>query len=426
VKTASTQLEAFLETGLPFFMADLYDITPVGGSTFRATSFDRPISYGGNTYPVARYGSNAPCLERSAVKMAVGLVASKLDIEVKAGPDALVAGQPFLQQLAAGFFANAAVTVRRAFMTYGDVHYNDGIPNGAAICNLTGAPGGTGDGTLVWFAGTVGTVSDITPLAAKIEVRDIVYQLNRPTPKDLISPGCWHALFDAGCTLNSSSFTTTGAVSAGCTTTVIQTGLTNDVGIPTSPTSAPTMTHANTGVTLAAATYYAVATYTTALGETLASPEGSNACPPNNVPTVTGPGSVTGSTGWNCYIGLQSGNEQKQNGIPIPIGTTYTVPNNGIYLTGITPPAFPTSGYWSQGVITFTSGANNGLSAFVEASASSGAVKLRTPLPVAPTVGDTFSIIPGCDKSQATCKGKFNNLAHFTGFPFVPTPESGL
>lgn len=81
--------------------------------------------------------------------------------------------------------------------------------------------------------------------------------------------------------------------------------------------------------------------------------------------------------------------------------------------------------YYALGVITFTSGANNGLSATVKAhSNTNGTLTLVAPLLSTPATGDTFTIVPGCDKVQATCSSKFSNLAHFGGFPYVPVPET--
>lgn len=81
--------------------------------------------------------------------------------------------------------------------------------------------------------------------------------------------------------------------------------------------------------------------------------------------------------------------------------------------------------YFALGVLTFTSGALNGVGRTVKSSTnSSGRVTFMQPLPVAPAVGDTFTVLPGCDKKQATCSGKFSNLAHFRGYPYVPTPET--
>jgi hypothetical protein len=45
------------------------------------------------------------------------------------------------------------------------------------------------------------------------------------------------------------------------------------------------------------------------------------------------------------------------------------------------------------------------------------------PLPFAPTTGDAFTVAFGCNHTQATCQGTFNNLANFRGFAYVPPPE---
>lgn len=81
------------------------------------------------------------------------------------------------------------------------------------------------------------------------------------------------------------------------------------------------------------------------------------------------------------------------------------------------------AGWFDQGVLTFTSGANAGVQRTVKAH-SAGQFWFALPLPQAPTVGDTFSVYPGCDKTQATCSAKFNNTPRFRGFPFVPVPET--
>lgn len=84
------------------------------------------------------------------------------------------------------------------------------------------------------------------------------------------------------------------------------------------------------------------------------------------------------------------------------------------------------AGWYALGTITFTSGANSGISRSIKAHVS-GTLTLAAPLPVAPSSGDTFLIYPGCDKQKATCEsGKFNNLANFRGHPFIPVPETAL
>lgn len=83
--------------------------------------------------------------------------------------------------------------------------------------------------------------------------------------------------------------------------------------------------------------------------------------------------------------------------------------------------------YFELGVITFTSGANDGFSATVGSYLNaSGAIVVRLPFPVEPSVGDTFTIYPGCDLTLPTCVNTFNNKAHHMGCEFIPLPETVL
>lgn len=85
------------------------------------------------------------------------------------------------------------------------------------------------------------------------------------------------------------------------------------------------------------------------------------------------------------------------------------------------------AGYYDMGTITYLTGANAGLVRAVSAfDPGDGRFWLTVPLPVAPSAGDQFTALPGCDKTLATCKYKFgtDNSARFTGFPYVPKTES--
>jgi len=85
-------------------------------------------------------------------------------------------------------------------------------------------------------------------------------------------------------------------------------------------------------------------------------------------------------------------------------------------------------GYFDYGLITWTSGLNIGLSMEVK-TYTVGSLILQLPMPFTVQVGDTFSIVAGCNKvfrDNATtgvlgnCKGKFNNAINFRGEPDVP------
>ncbi|MFI3902711.1 DUF2163 domain-containing protein [Ochrobactrum sp. S1502_03] len=83
------------------------------------------------------------------------------------------------------------------------------------------------------------------------------------------------------------------------------------------------------------------------------------------------------------------------------------------------------SGWFTQGLLTWTSGENVGRS--VRVLMHSGTNLNLTDQPVLPvTAGDGFRIIAGCDKSFATCKAKFENGINFRGFPHLPGNDAAF
>jgi hypothetical protein len=62
----------------------------------------------------------------------------------------------------------------------------------------------------------------------------------------------------------------------------------------------------------------------------------------------------------------------------------------------------------------------------VRAYTAGGTVALVLPFPAAPVAGNAFTAYPGCDYLQGTCSGKFSNLSHFKGEPFVPATETSV
>lgn len=81
------------------------------------------------------------------------------------------------------------------------------------------------------------------------------------------------------------------------------------------------------------------------------------------------------------------------------------------------------AGWFDRGLLTFTSGANEG-SRFVvlRHDVTGGKVRLilRDVPVLAVATGDTCCVVAGCDKSFATCRAKFANSANFRGFPHLP------
>ena len=120
----------------------------------------------------------------------------------------------------------------------------------------------------------------------------------------------------------------------------------------------------------------------------------------------------------NSLFDTQCGLTKATYGFP---GTVTTVNTNLNLTTNIVTAA----GYHNQGTITFTGGANSGISRTIKSNDGLGGIVLINPLPSIPQIGDTFTAYAGCDKQFSTCSsGKFNNVIKFHGFPFVPAPES--
>jgi len=85
------------------------------------------------------------------------------------------------------------------------------------------------------------------------------------------------------------------------------------------------------------------------------------------------------------------------------------------------------TGWFTSGVLTFTSGLNTGILREVKSHiANNGivSISLWEPMPFNIEVADTFSIAAGCDKTFKTCKAKFNNPSNFRGFPHVPGSDT--
>ena len=99
--------------------------------------------------------------------------------------------------------------------------------------------------------------------------------------------------------------------------------------------------------------------------------------------------------------------------------------------------ASTTSNPYARGTVIGVTGANAGYSRSIYnfTSGVSVSVKLAFLYPV--SAGDQFQILPGCDRSVATCANVFNNSAQafgsdadyggrFGGMPYIPTPETAV
>ena len=77
------------------------------------------------------------------------------------------------------------------------------------------------------------------------------------------------------------------------------------------------------------------------------------------------------------------------------------------------------NGHFNRGVLTFTSGANLGISREVKEFRNQEVV-LSLPMPNEITLADNYTLIRGCDKSFNTCASTYSNAVNFRGEPHVP------
>ena len=87
------------------------------------------------------------------------------------------------------------------------------------------------------------------------------------------------------------------------------------------------------------------------------------------------------------------------------------------------------TGFFDQGLLTFTSGENAGRQVEVLRHVRDDAgdhIELwqKMVAPIAP--GDTLMATAGCDKRFATCRDRFDNVANFRGVPHMPGNDFAL
>ncbi len=263
-----------------------YGYGPPAPAQLFYTDADQNLVYDGNTWLCTH-----PAVARTGVKCSLDLSVDTVEVSLFGAATDLVLGVPFPQFAFNGGFDGATVSIDRCFMpTYGDTS--------AGVVNL-------------FF----GNVSEVKPSrsAVVLTVSSQLELLDLDMPRNLLSPGCIHALFDTGCTLTQANYAAYDWVTAGSALSINSTGL--------------------------------------------------------NMP----------------------------------------------------------AGYFTQGTILFTSGADTGATATIKEHTLVNGINtfsLMTPMNATPAVGDNFTVFPGCDKTMATCRGTFNNLAHFRGWPFVPSPTA--
>ncbi len=162
------------------------------------TDADQDLVYDGHAWLCTH-----PTVTRSGVKCSLDLSVDTVEMSIFGAATDLVLGVPFPQFALNGGFDGATVSIDRCFMpTYGNTS--------AGVVNL-------------FF----GNVSEVKPSrsAVVLTVSSQLELLNLDMPRNLLSPGCIHSLFDTGCTLTQANYAAYDWVTAGSAMAVNSTGL---------------------------------------------------------------------------------------------------------------------------------------------------------------------------------------------------------
>ena len=79
--------------------------------------------------------------------------------------------------------------------------------------------------------------------------------------------------------------------------------------------------------------------------------------------------------------------------------------------------------WFDEGIIEFTSGVNTGIRRTIKVHVNN-TITMALSLPNTPSAGDTFKLLAGCGRTMSLCSSKFNNLANFRGYPFIPQNDT--
>lgn len=242
-------------------------------------------------------------------------------------------------------------------------------------------------GELILRAGTLGTVT-VDRNKFKAELRGLTQAFTRIIG-ELTSPSCRAVLGDVRCKVDLTPFTVTSTLTSVSDDNRTLGDTARTEAGPTGGINITGITKDNPGIVT--------------LDAPLGLPAGAGV-------TISG---VVGMTEVNTTTIAEN---PTGNQFSLPVDTT----SFGAYVSGgkVTPLGGD-SGYFDNGVITFTSGLNTGLSMEIQ-SYVPGQFVLELPMPYPLSAGDAYTAHAGCDYSLATCRDRFSNVLNFRGEPYVP------
>lgn len=184
MRNVSTTLLNLLKGGSTFLMADLYTFKTTYGTTLYYTSAPNDVTFGGNTY-----SSSGLLISRSSAKWVTGIEVDSMTINLQSDNSVTISGNPIFNAIIEGFIDGCQVTVSRLFFS----DWNTPV-----------------DSILIFSGKVTNSVSYRN--SAELTIASDLYDLNIQMPKNIYTATCSHNLYDAGCTVNKSSFTVSASV----------------------------------------------------------------------------------------------------------------------------------------------------------------------------------------------------------------------
>lgn len=110
----------------------------------------------------------------------------------------------------------------------------------------------------------------------------------------------------------------------------------------------------------------------------------------------------------------------------VPVVATGTITSVTDQFTVIDAARGEAAGFFTEGLIKFTSGDNAGLKSLeIRSHAAGGIFITHEPFYYLPVVGDAYTITEGCLHTKEACKAK-GNILNFGGFSFIPASSQYL
>ena len=205
MRSASQNLQDFLRTRTPCWIAELFTLTLADGVTqFLWTNFDRSLTSGGSTWIAL-----SALIKRTRMSLRNTVEVPEIDVTIAALDSLTLQGLSLKTAVHNGLFDGATLLVQRAFMpTAGDLSL----------------------GPVVMFKGRI-SQSQITASSVQFTAKGDSVLMNQQTPRNLYQTTCAHTFCDAGCALAEANFSVADTVGANPTAIFIPWG-----SVPANPT----------------------------------------------------------------------------------------------------------------------------------------------------------------------------------------------